>query len=105
MMNPPHNDHPRLSAWGGNGHPALIHMTLDVYHRLSITLTPGPRYPQDEVVRLLREDELLVDTRSKRVSHKGTGEVVGTFQVVEEDSEVEYVELDEPHRRPEDDFE
>ena len=73
-------------------------MTLDLYHRVSIALTADPRYAKDEVVRLLREDELLVDTRSKSLSHKGTGEVVGTFLVVEEDSEVEYVELDEAPR-------
>jgi hypothetical protein len=78
-----------------NGRMRAIHVTLDLYHRLSIALTADPRYPKDEVVRLLREDELFVDTLSKSLSHKATGEVVGTFLVMEEDSEVEYVDLDE----------
>ncbi len=78
-----------------NGRSRTVHMTLDLYHRLSISLTADPRYQQDEVVQLLREDELLVDTLSKKVSRKATGEIVGTFQVIEEESEVEYVELED----------
>jgi hypothetical protein len=95
MTDFPNNDLPQHPGRGLNGRPRPIHVTLDLYHRLSIALTADPRYPKDEVVRLLRDDELLVDTRSKNLSRKGTGEVVGTFLVVEEDSEVEYVELDE----------
>jgi hypothetical protein len=101
MINPPYDEQPLAPARGANGRPRPIHVTLDLYHRLSIALTANPRYAKDEVVRLLREDELLVDTRSKSVSHKETGEVVGTFLVFEEDSEVEYVELDEVPPRPE----
>ena len=99
MTNLPPGKPPDSPAWAANGHPRPIHMTLDLYHRLCISLTTDPRYPSDEVVRLLRDDELLVDTRGKSLSRKGTGEVVGTFQVVEEDSEVEYVELDEGRPR------
>jgi hypothetical protein len=95
MTNFPNNDLPQLPGRGTNGRGRTINVTLDLYHRISISLTADPRYAKDEVVRLLRDDELLVDTRSKNLSHKGTGEVVGTFLVVEEDSEVEYVELDE----------
>ncbi len=95
MTDFPGNDSPQHPGRGTNGRPRTINVTLDLYHRLSIALTADPRYPRDEVVRLLRDDELLVDTRSKNLSRKGTGEVVGTFLVVEEDSEVEYVELDE----------
>jgi hypothetical protein len=100
MTNPPHDDPPMPLGRARNGRPGPIHVTLDLYHRLSIALTADPRYLKEEVVRLLREDELLVDTQSKSVSRKGTGEVVGTFQVFEEDSEVEYVELDEGEPRP-----
>jgi hypothetical protein len=99
MTNPPYDDLPHGPKL--NGRHRAIHVTLDLYHRLSIALTTDPRYARDEVLRLLRDDELLVDTRSKSVSHKETGEVVGTFQVFEEDSEVEYVELDEAPPRPE----
>ncbi len=95
MIPPFHDEPPSVPGRGPNGRPRPIHVTLDLYHRLSIALTADPRYAKDELVRLLREDELAIDTRSKKVSHKGTGEVVGTFQVFEEDSEVEYVELDE----------
>jgi hypothetical protein len=106
MMHLPPHERPQVVVWGENGRPGPIHVTLDLYHRLSIALTTDPRYPRDEVVRLLREDELLVDTLSKRVSRKATGEVVGTFQVFEEDREVEYVELNEDAPRPaSDDFE
>jgi hypothetical protein len=100
MMNFPPHEPPQRVAWSPNGRPGPIHVTLDLYHRLSIALTTDPRYPKDEVVRLLREDELLVDTLSKSVSRKGTGEVVGTFQVFEEDREVEYVELNEADPLP-----
>ena len=95
MIDSPYDGPTPFPAPRLNGRPHPIHVTLDMYHRLSIALTADPRYPKDEVVRLLRDDELLVDTLSKSVSHKGTGEVVGTFQVFEEDSEVEYVELDD----------
>jgi hypothetical protein len=95
MTTPPHDEPPPVPSRHLNGRSRTIHVTLDLYHRLSIALTADPRYAKDEVVRLLREDELAVDTRSKRISHKVTGEIVGTFQVVEEDSEVEYVDLDE----------
>jgi hypothetical protein len=78
-----------------NGRTHSVHVTLDMYHRLSISLTTDPRYARDEVVQLLRDDELSVDTLTKSVSHKGTGEIIGTFQVIEEESEVEYVELEE----------
>jgi hypothetical protein len=96
MTNFSPNDFPPAPLRSQNGRARAILVTLDLYHRLSIALHPDPRYGKDEVVRLLRDDELLVDTQSKSVSFKETGEVVGTFQVVEEDSEVEYVELDEP---------
>jgi hypothetical protein len=95
MINFPNNDLPQLPGRTTNGRGRTINVTLDLYHRLSISLTADPRYAQDEVVRLLRDDELLVDTRSKSLSHKETGEVVGTFHVVEEDSEIEYVDLEE----------
>jgi hypothetical protein len=91
----PPGESPQVPTRHLNGRAKAIHVTLDLYHRLSIALTADPRYPKDEIVRLLREDELAVDTRSKKVSYKDTGEVVGTFHVFEEESEIEYVELDE----------
>jgi hypothetical protein len=95
MMNFSNNDAPLPPIRSTNGRPRTIHVTLDLYHRLSIALIADPQYAKDEVVRLLRDDELLVDTLGKNISHKATGEVVGTFHVIEEDSEIEYVDLDE----------
>jgi hypothetical protein len=95
MMNFLPNDTPPVSPRSQNGRARPIHVTLDLYHRLSIALLTDPRYGKDEVIELLRDDELFVDTLTRSVSRKATGEVVGTFQVFEEDSEVEYVDLDE----------
>ena len=94
MTKPTHREHLKALGRGQNGHPKPMLLTLDLYHRLSVALIADPRYSGDEVVRLLREDELLVDTGSNRLSHKRTGEVVGAFEILEEVSEVEYVELD-----------
>jgi hypothetical protein len=99
MTKPPPDERPG-TARNRNGRPGTIRLTLDLCHRLSVALTADLRYSGDEVVRLLRDDELLVDTQHGTVCRRRTGEVIGTFEVLEQASEVEYVEVDGECPRP-----